>query len=49
MTGHRESNGPDPALSSDSVRRVTPYQTADVNARLKVFALLEAGAGCARE
>ncbi|WP_234365570.1 hypothetical protein [Streptomyces sp. RTd22] len=44
MTGHHESTGPDPALSSDSVRRVTQYQTADVNARLKVFALLEAGA-----
>ncbi|WP_431998585.1 hypothetical protein [Streptomyces fungicidicus] len=42
MTGHHESTGPDPALSSDSVRRVTQYQTACVNARLKVFALLEA-------
>ncbi|WP_078886816.1 hypothetical protein [Streptomyces sp. NRRL F-5527] len=42
MTGHHESTGPDPALSSDSVRRVTQYQTAGVNARLKVFALLEA-------
>ncbi|MGW0497524.1 hypothetical protein ACWD0Z_19440 [Streptomyces sp. NPDC003007] len=42
MTGHHESTGPDPALSSDSLRRVTPYQTADVNARLKVSALLEA-------
>ncbi len=42
MTGHHESTGLDPALSSDSVRRVTQYQTAGVNARLKVFALLEA-------
>ncbi|MFB7560703.1 hypothetical protein [Streptomyces brevispora] len=42
MTGHHESTGPDPALSSDSLRRVTQYQTAGVNARLKVFALLEA-------
>lgn len=42
MTGHHESSGPDPALSSDSVRRVTQYQTAGVNTRLKVFALLEA-------
>lgn len=42
MTGHHESTGPDPALSSDSLRRVTQYQTAAVNARLKLFALLEA-------
>ncbi|WP_329011931.1 hypothetical protein [Streptomyces sp. NBC_00690] len=42
MTGHQESTGPDPALSSDSVRRVSQYQTAGVNARLKLFALLEA-------
>lgn len=42
MTGHQESTGPDPALGSNSVRRVTQYQTAGVNARLKVFALLEA-------
>lgn len=42
MTGHHESTGPDPALSSDSLRRVTQYQAASVNARLKVFALLEA-------
>ncbi|MBT2429799.1 hypothetical protein J7F02_30415 [Streptomyces sp. ISL-112] len=41
MTGHHESTAPDPALSSDSLRRVTQYQTAGVNARLKVFALLE--------
>lgn len=41
MTGHRESTGPDPALSSDSERRVTQFQTAGV-ARLKVFALLKA-------
>lgn len=42
MTGHHESAGPDPALSSDSVRRVSQYQTAGVNARLRLFALLEA-------
>ncbi|WP_079170839.1 hypothetical protein [Streptomyces sp. CC53] len=42
MTGHPESTGPDPALSSDSLRRVTQYQTAGVNARLRLFALLEA-------
>ncbi len=42
MTGHHESTEPVPALSSDSVRRVSQYQTAGVNARLKVFALLEA-------
>ncbi|MFJ1998073.1 hypothetical protein [Streptomyces asiaticus] len=41
MTGHHESIGPDPALSSDSVGRVTHYQTVG-NARLKGFALLEA-------
>lgn len=42
MTGHHESTGPDHALSSDSVRRVTQYQTAGVNARLTLFALLRA-------
>lgn len=42
MTGNYESTGPDPALSSDSVRRVTQYQTAGANARLRLFALLEA-------
>lgn len=42
MAGNRESTGPDPALSSDSMRRVTQYQTAGVNARLRLFALLEA-------
>ncbi|MGW2479428.1 hypothetical protein ACWCWQ_06245 [Streptomyces sp. NPDC001571] len=42
MTGHPESTGPDPALSSDSVRRVSHYQTGGVNARLKLFALLQA-------
>lgn len=42
MTGHHKSTGPDPALSSDSVHRVSQYQTAGVNARLKLFALLEA-------
>lgn len=36
MTGHHESTGPDPALSSDSVHRVAQYQTAGLNARLKV-------------
>src|SRR5690606_27458102 len=35
MTGHHESTGPDPVLSSDSVRRVTQYQTAGVNARAR--------------
>ncbi|GGV51012.1 hypothetical protein [Streptomyces spectabilis] len=42
MTGHHESNEPDYALSSDSVHRVTQYQTAGMNARLMVFALLQA-------
>lgn len=42
MTGHSESIGTGPALSSDSVRRVSQYQTAGTNARLKLFALLEA-------
>ncbi|GHE56072.1 hypothetical protein GCM10018785_26690 [Streptomyces longispororuber] len=42
MNGHHESTGSDPALSSDSVRRVAQYQTAGVNARLRLFALLEA-------
>ncbi|MDQ1013417.1 hypothetical protein QFZ82_007985 [Streptomyces sp. V4I23] len=42
MTGHHESTGPDPALSSDSVRRVSQYQTAGTNARLRLFALLAA-------
>ncbi len=42
MTGQQESTGPDSALSSDSVRRVTQYQTAGVNARLRLFALLKA-------
>ncbi|MFB7632296.1 hypothetical protein ACFC0M_15265 [Streptomyces sp. NPDC056149] len=42
MTDHHESTGPDPALSSDSVRRVSQYQTAGVNARLRLFALLDA-------
>ncbi|MFI0736029.1 hypothetical protein ACH4S9_44700 [Streptomyces sp. NPDC021225] len=37
-----ESTGPDPGLSSDFVRRVTQYQTAGANARLKLIALLEA-------
>lgn len=49
MTGHHESTGPDPALSSDSVRRVGQYQTAGVNARLRLFALLEAQGIPARE
>ncbi|MEU3034688.1 hypothetical protein [Streptomyces griseoaurantiacus] len=42
MTGHHESTEPDPALSTDSVRRVSQYQTAGVNTRLRLFALLEA-------
>ncbi|THA36050.1 hypothetical protein E6R18_01410 [Streptomyces sp. A1277] len=42
MTGHHESTGPDPALSSDSIRRVGQYQTAGVKARLRLFGLLEA-------
>lgn len=42
MTGHHESTGPDPALSSDSVCRVSQYQTAGTNARLRLLALLEA-------
>ncbi|MFB7982937.1 hypothetical protein [Streptomyces vinaceus] len=42
MTGHHKSIGPDTALSSDSVRRVSQYQTAGTNARLKMFALLAA-------
>ncbi|MFE1781032.1 hypothetical protein ACFW9F_00190 [Streptomyces sp. NPDC059506] len=42
MAGHHESTGPDSALSSDSVQWVTQYQTAGVNARLKVFVLLGA-------
>lgn len=41
MTGHHESTGPDPALSSDSIRRVGQYQTAGVNARLRLFGLLK--------
>lgn len=41
MTDH-QTTGPDPALSSDSIRRVGQYQTAGVNARLRLFALLEA-------
>lgn len=42
MTGHHESTGPDPALSRDSIRRVSQYQTTGVNARLRLFALMEA-------
>lgn len=42
MTGHSESTGTTSALSSDSVRRVSQYQTAGTNARLKLFALLAA-------
>lgn len=40
MTGHHESTGPDPSLSSDSVHRVSQHQTAGTNARLRLFALL---------
>lgn len=42
MIGHSESTGKESVLSSDSVRRVTQYQAAGINARLKLFALLEA-------
>ncbi|GAA2725392.1 hypothetical protein GCM10010315_57310 [Streptomyces luteosporeus] len=49
MTGHHESTGPDPELSSDSLRRVTQYQTAGVNAQVKLFALLEAQGAPASE
>ncbi|MFJ6785204.1 hypothetical protein [Streptomyces yangpuensis] len=42
MTGQQESTGLDPALSSDSLHRVTQYQTVGTNARLRVFALLQA-------
>ncbi|MFH8681171.1 hypothetical protein [Streptomyces lydicus] len=42
MHAHDESTGKASALSSDSVRRVTQYQTAGANARLELFALLEA-------
>ncbi|MCL7494819.1 hypothetical protein M8I34_25960 [Streptomyces sp. MCA2] len=42
MNGHSESTGEKSVLSSDSVRRVTQYQAAGTNARLKLFALLKA-------
>ncbi|MFI7095521.1 hypothetical protein [Streptomyces lydicus] len=42
MNGHSESTAKASALSSDFVRRVTQYQAAGINARLKLFALLEA-------
>lgn len=42
MNGHSESTEKASALSSDSVHWVTQYQAADTNARLKLFALLEA-------
>ncbi|MCF3177959.1 hypothetical protein IPZ61_32185 [Streptomyces sioyaensis] len=42
MNGHSESTAKASSLSSDSVRRVTQYQAAGINARLKLFALLEA-------
>ncbi|MFD0142899.1 MULTISPECIES: hypothetical protein [unclassified Streptomyces] len=41
MTCHHESTGPYLALSGDSVHRVSQYQTAGVNARLRLLALLE--------
>ncbi|MER7960136.1 hypothetical protein [Streptomyces sp. NPDC096030] len=41
MTGHHESTGPYLALSGNSVHRVSQYQTAGVNARLRLLALLE--------
>lgn len=42
MTGHHESAGFDPALNSNSAHRVSQYQTVGVNARLMLFAPLEA-------
>ncbi|MFD3537594.1 hypothetical protein [Streptomyces sp. NPDC058664] len=42
MTGHHDSTGADSTLSSDSVRRVSQYQTAGTNVRLRLFALLTA-------
>lgn len=41
MAGHHESAGPNPALSSDSIRQVTQYQTADVKFRLRLSVLLK--------
>lgn len=41
MTGHHKSTGPDPTLSSDSVSRVSQYQAAGAEARLRVLALLQ--------
>lgn len=42
MTGHGESTGKTPGLSSDSVRRVSQFQRAGANARLRLLALLAA-------
>lgn len=42
MASHREPIGPDAALSGDPVHRVSRYQTAGTNARLRLFALLAA-------
>lgn len=42
MTSHGESTGKAQVLSSDSVRKVTQYQTVGSNVRLKLFALLAA-------
>ncbi|MFD4341823.1 hypothetical protein ACFWPP_32145 [Streptomyces anulatus] len=41
MTRHEDSPTP-PGLSSDPVRRGSQYQTAGTNARLRIFALLQA-------
>lgn len=42
MSGASETPAAHGQLSSDPVRRVTQYQTAGVNARLRLFALLQA-------
>ncbi|MFH8753818.1 hypothetical protein ACH4GK_42225 [Streptomyces rimosus] len=42
MNGHQDRPAPAGDLSEDLVRRVSQYQTAGTNARLRVFALLAA-------
>ncbi|MFH9426438.1 hypothetical protein [Streptomyces sp. NPDC017529] len=42
MNGHQDTPAPAGDLSEDPVRRVSQYQTAGVNARLRMFALLAA-------
>ncbi|MEV5599438.1 hypothetical protein [Streptomyces sp. NPDC052496] len=42
MNGHQDTPAPAGDLSEDPVRRVSQYQTAGTNARLRVFALLAA-------